>query len=307
MRTRTIALWMLLVPAVIILQGCKDLGENPPPPPIVPHIAVISVDTIGVGGELVLLGTGFEEYRPTSAVVFSNNVVGTTYAEWTDSRIRVVVPDGAVSGPVRVRKGNVVSNALTLTVATIVPPGGPLTFGQPTITLLETQSGSVFLSGGTAPYAIQSGPNNAVATVTLNARSVTVLGIAAGSTSVTVVDVSTPPKTAPLTIQVNPRPTGISFVLQVIPIFSANCTGCHGGTAGMFLSPGEAYANLVNVPAKTGTCVGTPRVTPGNSNASALYFRISGTCSERMPLGGQLPAADIEVIRQWIDQGAANN
>ena len=79
MKSRTITLLRLLVFVVIAFQGCKDLGENPPPPPIVPHIVRASVDTIGVGGELVLLGTGVEEWRPTTAVVFSNNVEGETY------------------------------------------------------------------------------------------------------------------------------------------------------------------------------------------------------------------------------------
>jgi len=37
--------------------------------------------------------------------------------------------------------------------------------------------------------------------------------------------------------------------------------------------------------------------------------RLEGsTCGNRMPLGGsQLPAASIQLIRDWISQGALNN
>lgn len=291
----------------IIAAGCKDLGENPPPPPIPPRIEGVSADTVGPGEVLEILGSGFDTFTPMSAVIFADNRPATIYPEWTDTRIRVVVPDSAVSGPVKVRKGTTESNVRSIVVALIVPPDSALTFSQPGITLTPGQSGSVQISGGTSPYAIQSAPDGAVAAASLAGDVITITGVGAGTTFVTVVDVSTPPKTATLNIRINPPPAGVSFSREIIPIFSANCTSCHGGTAGLFLTPGEAYTNLVNVPAQTGTCAGTPRVTPGNSSASALYLRVTGNCSQRMPLGGQLAASDIELIRQWIDQGAENN
>lgn len=113
-----------------------------------------------------------------------------------------------------------------------------------------------------------------------------------------------------ITIRVNA--TVILFGTQVQPIFTASCvnSGCHpGGGAPFSLQSSVSYANLVNVNATTGPCAGDKRVLPGNAAASALIKRLDGTCgSLRMPLGGgPLPQAQVDVIRDWINQGAQNN
>jgi hypothetical protein len=47
-----------------------------------------------------------------------------------------------------------------------------------------------------------------------------------------------------------------------------------------------------------------PVVNPGNAAGSHLYRHLTGQELPRMPLGGQLPDAEIAVIKEWIDSGA---
>lgn len=103
-----------------------------------------------------------------------------------------------------------------------------------------------------------------------------------------------------------------SFAADIQEIFGRRgCTGssCHGAaqSAGMDLRSGSAYANLVNVNSSE---TGTPRVAPGNAQDSYIVIKVEGrqTVGERMPLGAApLDNIDIQNLRNWIDQGAANN
>ena len=187
----------------------------------------------------------------------------------------------------------------------VTPPAG-LSLGSTSLTLQAGDTARVAVGGGTAPYGIRTAPSAAVAAAFLSGTTLAVAAVAPGSTSVVVEDASNPAQTATLQVTVAGQPP-VSFAGQIQPIFNASCVGCHGGTAGLFLAAGQSYGSLVNVAAGTGACAGIPRVAPGNSAGSALYRRVSGTCSQRMPLGGTLAAAEIELIRRWIDEGAANN
>lgn len=101
------------------------------------------------------------------------------------------------------------------------------------------------------------------------------------------------------------QPTFQSIQAQV---FTPICTACHAGAAaplGLRLEEGASYALLVNAPS-----VEVPalmRVQPGNPDASYLIQKLEGTAEVggRMPLNGPpLPQATIDVIRQWITDGA---
>lgn len=102
--------------------------------------------------------------------------------------------------------------------------------------------------------------------------------------------------------------TVVSFSTDIQPIFTANCSGCHGSSGGLSLAAGASRSNLVDVQAQAG-CTDRKRVLPGNSASSVLYLRVAGnTCGDRMPKGGSaLPIASINLIRDWIDQGALDN
>ncbi len=116
---------------------------------------------------------------------------------------------------------------------------------------------------------------------------------------------------------------GTGFAATVQPIFTASCalSGCHAGSSpamGMNLSDGQAYANIVNVPAaETVSSSGLMRVLPDFPDQSYRVLKFQGTHTQagvdgsggRMPLGGldALTQAQIDAIRQWISDGATNN
>jgi Bacterial Ig-like domain (group 2) len=107
-----------------------------------------------------------------------------------------------------------------------------------------------------------------------------------------------------------------TFGADVQPIFTANCalSGCHAGPSpqqAMDLSAGKAYANIVNVHAMEANL---DRVEPGDPEASYLLHKIQGTQSQAGGSGGRmpqnadpLPQGTIDIVRAWIQSGAADN
>lgn len=102
-----------------------------------------------------------------------------------------------------------------------------------------------------------------------------------------------------------------SFAADIQPIFTASCVSpsCHGGAgqAGLVLTAGQAYAELVNIastqePARS-------RVLPGDSMNSYIVIKLEGrqTVGTRMPPGAALNAVSVQNIKNWIDRGANNN
>lgn len=296
---------IIMVVGLVLLVfsgGCMDQGTVPPVPP---RIDTLQPDTVAIGEVVKITGSDFGTHSTSHTVLFSNGVEAVTYLAWSDTEVRVVVPPAAQSGPVRIKKNTLESNTKFLIVQTI---GGVLSVSPPAIGVQVSQVTTAFISGGQPPYVIATPPDGAIAQASISNVTLSVQGAGAGVTTVRVSDSSLPePQFVNVGITVTQQASGVSFSQQVVPIFTANCTGCHGGTANLFLGSAQAYNSLVNVPAQTGACAGTPRVTPGNSGQSALYLRVSGTCSQRMPLGGSLTEPEITLIRQWIDQGALNN
>jgi hypothetical protein len=93
---------------------------------------------------------------------------------------------------------------------------------------------------------------------------------------------------------------GISYALDIQPIFSANCTAafCHvsAGIGPMSLQPGVSYANVI------------PLLVPGDAASSYIITRLTGARPPRMPLNRPaLEPATLQLIKDWIDNGARNN
>jgi hypothetical protein len=104
-----------------------------------------------------------------------------------------------------------------------------------------------------------------------------------------------------------------SFKSDVQPIFDANCVSCHqAGSAqqNLVLESGTSYAAIVDHPSAESSLL---LITPGAPQSSYVFAKVSGTHlasggkGARMPLGGTLPAGDIETIRAWIAAGAKND
>ena len=93
-------------------------------------------------------------------------------------------------------------------------------------------------------------------------------------------------------------------------VFSVSCAipGCHGGGTvqfGLRLDPGFSAGNLINVASPQDPTL--IRVIPGNSDSSFLIHKLDGTqtIGMRMPaFSPPLPQGTIDVIRQWIQDGA---
>lgn len=91
----------------------------------------------------------------------------------------------------------------------------------------------------------------------------------------------------------------VSFTGDVLPVFEAKCLVCHG------TSGGWSAADYADVMASGDNA---PVVIPGDSENSILGQWLLGTHPNGfMPPGGRLPAADLQVILDWIDQGALDN
>jgi len=95
-----------------------------------------------------------------------------------------------------------------------------------------------------------------------------------------------------------------------VNVFSVSCaiSGCHGGGTvqfGLNLDSGFSAGNLINVASQQDASL--IRVIPGNPNGSFLIQKLEGTqtVGRRMPdFSPPLPQATIDVIRQWIANGA---
>lgn len=108
-----------------------------------------------------------------------------------------------------------------------------------------------------------------------------------------------------------PPQTASTYSGNVQPIFTQSCAtslACHvaGGAAPVDLAAGESYAKIFQI---LSTEVTTQfYVAPFDDAGSYLFAKIDGTATPRMPLtGGPLPQEQIEAIRTWILEGAANN
>jgi polyvinyl alcohol dehydrogenase (cytochrome) len=120
-------------------------------------------------------------------------------------------------------------------------------------------------------------------------------------------------------------PTGGAAFGKVMDVLSNQhgCIGgfCHGMSGGLDFqaAPADRYTALMGADhqgaptgdaSTTGKCAGKKRVVPGDPAASVLFQKVSGqaTCGESMPTTGSgntpLSAAEIEVVRSWIMNGA---
>ena len=94
-------------------------------------------------------------------------------------------------------------------------------------------------------------------------------------------------------------PPGVSFQKEILPILQASCAfqGCHAANPPKGLNL-ETYAGF-----EKGSN-GGPVFNPGDSNGSVVIQRIDGG---GMPPGAPLADDQIQLFKDWIDEGAENN
>ncbi len=93
-------------------------------------------------------------------------------------------------------------------------------------------------------------------------------------------------------------PDKIDFARDVRPILRERCVGCHGPDQRMSGLRLDRRADAMRGGAQTD-------IGPGNAEGSKLYQRLIGsTFGLQMPPTGPLAESEIDIIKQWIDEGA---
>jgi cytochrome c553 len=97
-----------------------------------------------------------------------------------------------------------------------------------------------------------------------------------------------------------PSSTEVSFSQDVLPLFDAECITCHGSLGGWDASSYDSAMESGN---------NAPVVIPGDAENSLLAQKMLGqqTVGNIMPSAGLLGIDDIQLVIDWIDQGAEDN
>ncbi len=93
----------------------------------------------------------------------------------------------------------------------------------------------------------------------------------------------------------------VDFGRQIRPILSKNCFACHGPDE----SARQANMHLDTRDAATGASGSYAAIVPGDSASSRMVIRITSADTPMPPMGARLTADEIELIKTWIDEGAA--
>ena len=108
-----------------------------------------------------------------------------------------------------------------------------------------------------------------------------------------------------------PPPLTADFQSIQDNVFTPVCVRCHSGAGapeGLQLDAAHSYALLIGVPSVEDPSL--PRIKPSVPDSSYLVLKLQGSpgiLGAQMPFGGPpLPQATIDVIRQWITNGAPN-
>src|SRR5262245_52400434 len=101
---------------------------------------------------------------------------------------------------------------------------------------------------------------------------------------------------APGTIQ---GKSGQDYARSVELIFQEKCSACHNHSVRKGELNLDTYESLLNGGRRGAVLI------PGKSDESRLVKMIEGSVQPRMPIGGALTREEIQVIKDWIDAGAA--
>ena len=130
-------------------------------------------------------------------------------------------------------------------------------------------------------------------------------------------DSASPPPPAPPPPSPPPPPPpaagfGPNFSEIQANVFTPDCatSGCHAGAnaaASLNLEEANSYAMLVGIQSSQDGAL--QRVEAGDPANSYLVQKLEGTASagQQMPPGAALPQSEIDVIRQWITDGAIDD
>ncbi len=117
-----------------------------------------------------------------------------------------------------------------------------------------------------------------------------------------------------------------SYRKDVLPILTGSCalSACHGDRngnpgVGIYLPLGDPEGIYADLMTDSRTAKGHKFVVPRDPAKSFLYAKVVGDltdfipscpnagCGDRMPPTGRLSDADLDTLKLWITEGAANN
>jgi len=117
-----------------------------------------------------------------------------------------------------------------------------------------------------------------------------------------------------------------SYRKDVLPILTGSCalSACHGDRSGnpgvgIYLPLGDPDVIYRVLMGDSRTARGRKFVVPRDPARSFLYAKVAGdltdfipscpngVCGDRMPPAGRLSDAELDTLKQWITEGAANN
>lgn len=94
-----------------------------------------------------------------------------------------------------------------------------------------------------------------------------------------------------------PVPGGVSYAADIQPIWNQSCVNCHRGSEPPDLRAENSFRVLTN----------EGWVVPGDPEASILFRYLTGNGASLMPPGNPLTTQRINLVRQWILDGAQDN
>lgn len=92
-------------------------------------------------------------------------------------------------------------------------------------------------------------------------------------------------------------PAKVDFAQDIQPLLKQNCVSCHGPTkqnGGMRLDQRSSAMKPL-----------ARRIVSGSSANSLVYHRVIGEFGQPMPPTGELKPAQVDLLKRWIDEGAA--
>src|SRR5438105_6139895 len=100
-------------------------------------------------------------------------------------------------------------------------------------------------------------------------------------------------------LRATPAPTA-DFQREVRPLLAKRCFGCHGPDD----NSRQANFRLDTREGATGATGGLAGIVPGSSEKSRVMARITHATRPMPPVGERLSAAEVDLIKRWIDGGA---
>ncbi|MBZ5609948.1 MAG: PSD1 and planctomycete cytochrome C domain-containing protein [Acidobacteriia bacterium] len=93
----------------------------------------------------------------------------------------------------------------------------------------------------------------------------------------------------------------VDFQRDIRPLLAKRCFACHGPDEGSR----QAGLRLDTFDGATGKNGGRTGIVPGSSAQSRVFVRITHPTTPMPPVGERLSPTEVDLIKRWIDQGAA--